>query len=165
MVDAMGGKCCICGYDRCHAAMDFHHIDPTKKSFGISDKGIANPIAWSKIVEELRKCVLLCKRCHVEVHAGIVSIHDDVTMFDESFVIYNDRPTVPCPICGNDMPIGNITCSRACAATRRLKVDWDSIDIIELSKTMSNVKIGQMLGVSDVAVKKRIKKLTDVNDK
>ena len=66
----LGGKCLVCGYDRCYQAMVFHHLDPELKDFGIS--GNANR-SWDKIQVELDKCVLLCANCHSEVHAGIVS--------------------------------------------------------------------------------------------
>jgi hypothetical protein len=62
----MGGRCRICGYDRCDAAMDLHHLDPTEKDFSIS-----SVTSWKRIVPELLKCVLLCCRCHREVHDGL----------------------------------------------------------------------------------------------
>lgn len=61
----LGGRCNICGYDKCPSAFDFHHIDPTEKDFVISSK-----TSWEAIEPELRKCVLLCANCHREVHAG-----------------------------------------------------------------------------------------------
>ena len=64
-----GGKCMICGYDRCLEALDFHHIDPKKKDFGSSEKGMTR--SWEKIKNEVDKCVLICANCHREVHAGI----------------------------------------------------------------------------------------------
>ena len=32
-----GGKCQRCGYNRCLKALEFHHLDPTKKDFTISN--------------------------------------------------------------------------------------------------------------------------------
>ena len=61
-----GGRCVICHYDRCQSAMDFHHIDSTTKDFNISSR-----MTWEAIVRELDKCVLLCSRCHREVHDGL----------------------------------------------------------------------------------------------
>lgn len=62
----LGGRCRICGYDRCPAAFDFHHPDPWTKDFTISDR-----IVWSEALEtELKKTILLCSNCHREVHAG-----------------------------------------------------------------------------------------------
>lgn len=61
-----GGKCSICGYDRCAAAMDFHHINPFEKDFAISQR----MSSWKAIQPELEKTVLLCANCHREVHDG-----------------------------------------------------------------------------------------------
>lgn len=67
-----GDKCAICGYSRCEDALDFHHIDPSKKDFGLSLKGLTR--SWEKIKIEIEKCVLLCANCHREVHAGITQL-------------------------------------------------------------------------------------------
>lgn len=68
-IEYKGGKCVCCGYDKCPSAMEFHHLDPNGKDFGISNKGTTR--AWSKIKEELDKCILVCCLCHREIHAGI----------------------------------------------------------------------------------------------
>jgi hypothetical protein len=57
--------CDKCGYIKCAAALDFHHINPSKKKFGI------NQVNWSnsnRVKLELKKCILLCKNCHSELH-------------------------------------------------------------------------------------------------
>ena len=51
-------------------ALDFHHIDPTKKEFAISK---LKAYSFYKLKPELDKCVLLCKNCHAEYHAGIAT--------------------------------------------------------------------------------------------
>lgn len=75
-----GGKCQICGYDKCVGALEFHHLDPTQKDFGISAKGYTR--SWDKNKQELNKCILVCANCHREIHNGITecpseSINDD----------------------------------------------------------------------------------------
>ena len=67
-VDYLGGSCQICGYDKCVAALEFHHRDPTKKDFAISR---FNGTKIEKLKPELDKCALLCANCHRETHAGI----------------------------------------------------------------------------------------------
>lgn len=62
-----GGKCAICGYDKCPSALDFHHLNPRVKEFSIS----ARMTSWESIVKELDVVVLLCCRCHREVHDGL----------------------------------------------------------------------------------------------
>lgn len=67
-----GGKCIVCGYDRCRRAMVFHHLDPAKKDFGLSVRGLTR--SWEKMRAELDKCVLLCANCHAEVHDNITQL-------------------------------------------------------------------------------------------
>jgi hypothetical protein len=64
-----GGKCQICGYNRCLEALEFHHLENEKKDFGISDKGYTRN--WSRIKGEIDKCLLLCSNCHREIHSGL----------------------------------------------------------------------------------------------
>lgn len=67
-----GGKCMLCGYSKCIEALEFHHIDPTKKEFGLSHRGFTRGITIQK--READKCVLLCANCHREVEMGLVKI-------------------------------------------------------------------------------------------
>ena len=63
-VQYKGGKCQLCGYDKCIASLDFHHIDPSQKDFQVT----AYRKSWEIAKAELDKCVLLCANCHREVH-------------------------------------------------------------------------------------------------
>jgi hypothetical protein len=67
-----GSKCERCDYDRCLSAMEFHHLDPQGKDFGISDKGYTR--SWQKVKEELDKCIMVCANCHREIHEKIINI-------------------------------------------------------------------------------------------
>ncbi len=68
-VDYKGGKCTLCGYNRCPEALEFHHLDPSHKDFSISQRGHSR--SWERVRNELDKCVMLCANCHREVHAGL----------------------------------------------------------------------------------------------
>ena len=72
LVEEAGGKCLICGYDRCQQALEFHHLDPSIKEFHLGLKGVTRSLARSRA--EARKCMLLCSNCHSEVEAGIVAV-------------------------------------------------------------------------------------------
>ena len=72
LVAEAGGRCQMCGYDRCVAALQFHHLDPRGKSFALSHQGATRGL--EKAREEARKCVLLCANCHAEVEAGHLSL-------------------------------------------------------------------------------------------
>jgi glutaredoxin len=66
-VELKGGKCENCGYDRYIGALEFHHLDPTKKELTISK----TRISFENLLKELEKCLLLCSNCHREEHARI----------------------------------------------------------------------------------------------
>lgn len=72
LVEYKGGKCEICGYDKCISALDFHHLNPDEKDFGIGEKGYTRSVEKNK--EEVNKCILVCANCHREIHAGITKI-------------------------------------------------------------------------------------------
>ncbi|HEV2790799.1 MAG TPA: helix-turn-helix domain-containing protein [Solirubrobacterales bacterium] len=72
LVEEAGGKCLICGYDRCQQVLQFHHLDPTTKEFHLGQNGVTRSLARSRV--EARKCILLCANCHGEVEAGITPV-------------------------------------------------------------------------------------------
>ena len=66
MYDYKGGPCCSrCGYNKCKAALCFHHEDPSTKEFQISGNW---GLSWEKTKLELDKCILVCANCHAEIH-------------------------------------------------------------------------------------------------
>jgi len=114
MVEAMGGACAICGYNECNDSLCLHHLDPTQKEFSFG--GVTkNPKAWGKIIVELRKCVLLCHNCHSEIHAGVTELPTDCPEFNEDYTEYRIVVKANCPVCGNEMPKQNKTCSLTCS--------------------------------------------------
>ena len=66
LVDYKGGKCEICGYDKCINALDFHHLNPNEKDFCISNYMV---LSFDKLKKEVDKCILVCANCHREIHA------------------------------------------------------------------------------------------------
>lgn len=58
----LGGKCSSCQQSFHHAAMDFHHVDPTTKT--TKGRGIATNNSWENVKLELAKTILLCANCH-----------------------------------------------------------------------------------------------------
>ena len=72
-VEYKGGKCLVCGYNKSVRALQFHHLDPTQKDFGIGAKGYTRSIEKTK--EEVDKCILVCANCHREIHNGLTIIN------------------------------------------------------------------------------------------
>jgi rubrerythrin len=157
LVLAMGGKCNICGYNKCNAALSFHHLDPFQKDFEISS--ISSPKKLEYLIEEVKKCILVCNNCHAEIHAGMTKIIN-TTKFDQSIIDnfdLNDNDF--CPICGAKKKRENKYCSINCAAKNRYKIEWDKFDLEEELKTKSIFQLSKEIGCSDKAIHKRLKKL------
>ena len=58
--------CQICGYNKFGCSLDYHHKDPSEKERRVTLgmwKG-----KTSKVKKELKKCILVCKNCHAELH-------------------------------------------------------------------------------------------------
>lgn len=62
-----GSKCELCGYDKCLAALEFHHIESREKEKLISRMRYHS---FDKVKPELDKCKLVCSNCHREIHYG-----------------------------------------------------------------------------------------------
>jgi len=60
-----GGKCQICGYNKCLAALHFHHKNPSEKKYSISQ--CIDYISTKTVREEVKKCILVCANCHAEI--------------------------------------------------------------------------------------------------
>jgi transposase len=72
LLDEAGGACLLCGYDRCIAALHFHHLDPSAKSFALGVTGVTRSLAAARA--EASKCVVLCANCHAEVESGMADV-------------------------------------------------------------------------------------------
>lgn len=72
LIELMGGQCEICGYKKCDAALEFHHIDPTKKTLEFSK--ISRYGKYEDYVKETYECIMICANCHREVHEGLLLI-------------------------------------------------------------------------------------------
>lgn len=58
-------KCSICGESR-HWVLDFHHTDPSIKDGNIAN--MLNTSSKEKILDEVKKCIVLCSNCHRDLH-------------------------------------------------------------------------------------------------
>ena len=67
LVEYKGGKCERCGYDKCIAALEFHHLDPSTKE----TKNLGTTASLDKQKAEADKCILVCANCHREIHYAL----------------------------------------------------------------------------------------------
>lgn len=85
-VEYKGGKCQICGYNKNIAALEFHHIDPSQKDFGISE----TRHNWEDTQKELDKCIMICANCHREIHnpeSTFISLNKLINLHQETLEI------------------------------------------------------------------------------
>lgn len=163
MVDFLGGCCSKCGYSRCSAALEIHHINPETK-----DDNFRNIRSWSweRIQKELKNCVLLCANCHRELH----NTQEDPTILQEVVketqeLLLHTRSVEnkkvsginkhPCKVCKTAIPLYNSYCSDSCQLIGKRKCVHPPKEELEvLIQNNSLVAIGKLFGVSGNAVKK-----------
>jgi len=147
-IEQFGGKCQMCGYDKCINALCFHHLDKTEKEFKPSY--IIMRWSWEKVKLELDKCILVCSNCHAEIH--FLDKNVDVKHLVRPWI------DVECKCCKKSFSTKNpetIFCSNSCKTYDTRKVNRPTKEELEiLIKTESFRQIGKMFGVSDNAVRK-----------
>lgn len=74
------GKTCVhCGYGTYSGALEFHHVDSLSKEAEISKLIVStSKNNLKRLIVELKKCVILCRNHHAEVHAGILILPVDI---------------------------------------------------------------------------------------
>ena len=75
LVQAAGGRCALCGYNKNLAALTFHHIDADEKSFKLDMRSLSNR-KLEAIHAEMEKCILVCQNCHAELHNPHLDLAD-----------------------------------------------------------------------------------------
>ena len=60
-------KCIKCGLDNKWYLLEFHHLNPKEKYKSVTDLQF-NAYSIKRIKEEIRKCVPICRNCHMEFH-------------------------------------------------------------------------------------------------
>lgn len=165
LIRLCGGKCVLCGYNKCNAGLEFHHIIPENKSFGLST---GNCHKIEDDIAEVKKCVLVCANCHREIHNGL---HQEKDLFKYQFIdtkveqellTLNKAEQRFCSDCGK--PITRYSKSGLCSSCvqknkAKVKDKPSREELKNLIRTLPFVQIGEKYGVSDGAVRKWCDKL------
>jgi len=172
-VQLMGGCCCQCGYSKNLSALDFHHVNPSEKE---SNWGAISKKPWNVVIQELKKCILVCKNCHAEIHHPIMSTKIIANLETSAFSSLNKervthlqsnalkeryglKPTGICALNScNKSVFATKYCSHECASFSQRKVARPSKkDLQKQLESDSIVKIGKRYGVSDNSIRKWMK--------
>jgi len=78
-VEGFDNKCTCCGLQDLPLVYDFHHLGEQEKEFSISGR----VKSWENLVNEAKKCIMVCSHCHRKIHAGLVEIKNPI-LFDET---------------------------------------------------------------------------------
>ena len=159
LVNSLGGKCCICGYNKCLSALQFHHKNPEKKDFGISDNA---HIAFERALEEVKKCILVCSNCHREIHAGLITEVEQIECYDEEkaqeeLAKLNEikaKKIFFCKDCGKEVSRGAVRCSECSKLNQRTVERPERDKLKQLIRTEPFTKIAQKYHVTDNAIRK-----------
>ena len=160
IADMFGGKCLLCGYDKHVGVLDFHHLNRSTKSFAVSAQGMTKQ--FNRLVDEAKKCILLCSNCHREVEMGLVQIPKESidNYFKNANIVYKPKIQVRsnCQNCDKILSDYNANHCKSCSRLNKTKIDWPSVkDLKIMVDKTSYSQVGRKLGVSDNAVRKRIK--------
>lgn len=159
LVNALGGKCCLCGYNKCLSALQFHHTDPTKKDFSISSNA---HIAFEKALEEAKKCILVCANCHREIHAGLVenlpetSYNEELANIElQELQMLKTKKIFYCIDCGKEISYGATRCLE-CAKKQNQRVENKPSrqELKDMIRVLPFTQIGYQYGVTDNAIRK-----------
>ncbi len=156
----MGEKCAICGLeDDCLSIYDFHHINPKEKDFTISNGAFCS--SWLKLIEELKKGVLLCANCHRKVHSNIENFQlkssfiqeraDEISQQIEDLRIHK---LTYCKSCGKIITTGAERCENCNNLTRRIVDRPSREELKQLIRTKPFTQIALNYKLSDNAIRK-----------
>lgn len=154
-----GDKCALCGYNKTVSALEFHHIYPEQKSYGLSSSG--NCHSLQKDLVEVQKCILVCANCHREIHAGCYTSEELLNKQIFDFSVLEESPKSKevekfCLKCGKLITqySNSGLCTDCSHAERRVVKRPDKEELKRLIRSESFVKIGEMYSVSDNAIRK-----------
>lgn len=158
LIKVLGNKCCICGFDKFQQALEFHHVNPEEKEFGI---GASNAVtkALDKQLEEMKKCILVCSNCHRGIHSGYYQVPSNwKTFYDNKIAeaLLEDlkaKETV-CVDCGKKISSSANRCPECAKIYLRACVRPSREELKILIRTMPFTQIGIKYKVSDNAVRK-----------
>lgn len=162
-------KCCVCREDD-PVCLDFHHIDPSAKLECVSR--LASLKNRQAVIDEIRKCTVLCSNCHRKFHAGKICASKFVAIVlceksTNDFVLRKirndkvDRTRYPKPVYrkidNKKVLVPKDTPKQK--YQQQTKIDWPSKEeLAVLVWEKPTATIAKEFGVADSSVAKWVKK-------
>lgn len=146
LIKVCGSKCNLCGYDKISGALEFHHINPKEKLYGIASKGTCHDLEQDLM--EIKKCILVCANCHREIHEDLYSLNylQNKQIYDENYAnqlrqekeeLFNKKEYF-CKNCGEKITrySNSGLCSHCYKLTLRVVERPDRNELKEMIRTM-----------------------------
>lgn len=162
LISVFGSKCCICGFNAYPQALEFHHVHPQEKQFGITASNAITK-ALDKQLAEMKKCILVCANCHRGIHQNYIQIPQNwKQLFNEQRAeeltqeLYNKthRKQHYCSRCGKPTGKGAQYCVE-CGHLIQQKCDRPPREELKkMIRTMPFTTIAKQYNVSDNAIRK-----------
>ena len=159
-----GEKCAICGYNKCIGALEFHHLIPEEKSYGIASNGTCRDLESD--IAEVKKCILVCANCHREIHNNMYSLKElqSLQYFDENITkqLREEKEKLFiktkyfCKKCNKEITRYSKTglCEECNKISSRIVERPSRDELKELIYNLPFTQIGKKYGVSDNAIRK-----------
>lgn len=157
LISVFGGKCCLCDFDKWQSALEFHHVNPEEKEFGITTDTTTKAI--SKQLDELKKCILVCSNCHRGIHSGNLTIPENWEEFYNNERAAELREQVHakkfyCKICGKEKSRSGVLCADCAHLVTRKAERPSREELKQLIREKPFLQIGLLFNVSDNAIRK-----------
>lgn len=157
LIKVFGCKCCICGFDKWQSALEFHHVNPEEKEFGITTDHVTKSLEAQ--LTELKKCILVCANCHRGIHANELTVPSNWQDFYNEEIANQLREEIKgkkyyCKICGKEKSRSGVLCAECAAKQQRIVKRPSREELKSLIRDTPFVKIGLQFNVSDNAIRK-----------
>lgn len=156
LVQSFGNQCYCCHNSFPDWVYDFHHLNPQEKSFGLSGSGITR--SKDAYAKEAQKCIMVCANCHRMIEHGGIELIDVESNFNPSIYYQTIEEEAKASKNHNKEQRNKIKDSNKRenkeGALKRKTVYPTREQLKDLIRTTSFLKIGNMYGFSDNAVRK-----------
>ena len=163
LIKVCGNQCNLCGYNKVIGALEFHHINPEEKSYGLASMGTCHQLETD--LQEIQKCILVCANCHREIHENLYTkeelINKKIYLEDIAQQLINDRNSkleikhYYCSSCGKEISRGARYCNECSNKKRRIVQQRPNRDELkQLIRYNTFTELGRKYGVSDNSVRK-----------
>ena len=164
LMRVLGNRCCLCGFDIIQDALEFHHIKPEEKEYGIAENGTCHDL--EKDLAEIKKCVLVCANCHRLIHKGFYTEEDlyNKQIYDEEIANelrqekqqLSEKTIYYCKNCGKKLLEKTISglCFECYGLSRRVSERPSREELKQLIREKPFTQIAIKYGVSDNAIRK-----------